>query len=131
MNVWGIPDWLEKEVMEQDKQCVYCGIEMTEKMRPHGPRKAVATWEHIMNDAWIVNRANIARCCAACNSSKGAKNLSDWLQSRYCITRGINKDTVSEVVEKGAAAGNSERRPISRCALGPRVNRAIRRHQSC
>jgi hypothetical protein len=51
MNVWGVPDWLEKEVMERDKQCVYCGIEMTEKMRPHGPRKAVATWEHIVNDA--------------------------------------------------------------------------------
>jgi len=100
VNVWGVPDWLEKEVMERDKQCVYCGIEMTEKMRPHGPRKAVATWEHIVNDARIVNRENIARCCAACNSSKGAKNLSDWLQSRYCMTRAINKDTVSEVVKK-------------------------------
>lgn len=100
MNVWGVPDWLEKEMMERDKQCVYCGIEMTEKMRPHGPRKAVATWEHIVNDARIVNRENIARCCAACNSSKGAKNLSDWLESRYCMTRRINKDTVSEVVKK-------------------------------
>jgi hypothetical protein len=25
MNDWGIPDWLEREVRERDKTCVYCG----------------------------------------------------------------------------------------------------------
>jgi len=25
MNPWGIPDWLEKEVKERDKTCIYCG----------------------------------------------------------------------------------------------------------
>ena len=41
MNDWGIPDWLEREVRERDKTCVYCGIQMIERMSPRGPRKAV------------------------------------------------------------------------------------------
>lgn len=100
MNNWNIPDWLEKEVRERDKTCVYCGIQMIEKMPPHGLRKTVATWEHIINDASIVSRENIARCCASCNSSKGTKKLSDWIQSSYCKKHGINKDTVAEVVKE-------------------------------
>jgi hypothetical protein len=72
---------------------------MIEQMPPSGPRKTVATWEHIINDASIVTRDNIARCCFACNSSKGTKKLSDWMQSSYCKKRGINKDTVAEVVK--------------------------------
>ena len=100
MNHWGIPDWLEEEVKERDKACVYCGIQMIEQMPPRAPRKTVATWEHIINDASIVTRENIARCCVACNSSKGTKTLSDWMQSSYCKKHGINKDTVAEVVKK-------------------------------
>ncbi|MEW6290964.1 MAG: HNH endonuclease [Thermodesulfobacteriota bacterium] len=99
MNRWGIPDWLEEEVMERDKACVYCGIQMVDRMPPDGSRKAVATWEHIINDASFVTRENIARCCFACNSSKGTKKLSDWMRSSYCKQRGINKDTVAEVVK--------------------------------
>lgn len=100
MNRWGIPTWLEKEVNDRDKRCVYCGIQMIEKMPPSGPRNAVKTWEHIINDASIATRENIARCCFACNSSKGTKKLSDWLKSKYCKKRGINKDTVAEIVKQ-------------------------------
>lgn len=100
MNRWGIPAWLEKEVKDRDKACIYCGIQMIEKMPPSGPRNAVATWEHIINDASIVTRENIARCCFACNSSKGTKNLSDWMKSNYCKKRGINKNTVAEIVKQ-------------------------------
>lgn len=100
MNNWGIPQWLEQEVKERDKVCVYCGIRMNEKTPTQGSRKKVATWEHIINDARIVTRENIARCCFGCNSSKGAKILSDWLQSDYCKRNGINKNTVSGVVKK-------------------------------
>jgi len=99
MNRWGIPDWLEEEVKERDKVCVYCGVQMIEQMPPGGPRNAVATWEHIINDASIVTRENIARCCVACNSSKGTKTLSDWMQSGFCKKHRINKDTVAEVVK--------------------------------
>jgi hypothetical protein len=100
MNNWGIPNWLKREVKERDKSCVYCGIQMIDRMSPGAPRKAVATWEHIINDASIVTRENIARCCVACNSSKGAKKLSDWLESNYCNKNGINEDTVAEVVKQ-------------------------------
>lgn len=106
MNNWGIPDWLEKEVRERDKTCIYCGIQLIDKMPPRGPRKAVATWEHIINDSSIVSRKNIARCCVACNSSKGTKKLLDWIQSSYCKKNGINKSTVAEVVKKALRAGS-------------------------
>jgi 5-methylcytosine-specific restriction endonuclease McrA len=74
MNRWRIPELLEKEVKERDKFCIYCGILMINKMPARGPRKSVATWEHIINDASIITLENIARCCVACNSSKGTKN---------------------------------------------------------
>lgn len=100
MNKWGIPSWLEAEVRERDKNCIYCGVQMVEKPLEGGSRKTVATWEHIINDASIVTRENIALCCVSCNSSKGAKKLKDWLQSKYCKDRGINEYTVAVLVKK-------------------------------
>ena len=95
MNSWGIPEWLEEEVRAQDRTCVYCSIQMTDGIPRRGSRKATATWEHIINDATIVTRDNIARCCAACNSSKRTKSLAEWIETSYCRTRGITKDTVA------------------------------------
>ncbi len=100
MNRWGIPVWLEEEIRGRDNTCVSCGVKMLEKGPQGGSRRAVATWEHIINDATIVTRENIARCCVACNSSKGAKDIVDWLQSNYCKTHGITVDTVAEVVKE-------------------------------
>jgi hypothetical protein len=108
MNIWGIPEWLEEEVRERDKSCVYCGIEMIEKVPAGVSRKAAATWEHIINDARIVTRENIARCCVACNSSKGQKTLSDWLQSAYCKRRGVSMETVSEVAKQALLRATRE-----------------------
>ena len=65
MNRWNISEWLENEVKERDKKCVYCGILMIEKMPTEGPKKSVATWEHIINDETIITRENIARCWVA------------------------------------------------------------------
>jgi 5-methylcytosine-specific restriction endonuclease McrA len=98
MNRWGIPKWLEEEVKKRDRTCVYCSIKLIDSTPRNGTRKALATWEHIINDAKIVNRKNIARCCASCNSSKGTKLLIDWIQSDYCKKKGIKKDAVSKVV---------------------------------
>jgi len=100
MNSWGIPSWLEGEVRERDKNCVYCGVRMIEKAPRRGPRRDLATWEHIINDATIVTRENIARCCSACNSSKGTKDLAEWMQSDYCRIHGITKETVADVIKK-------------------------------
>jgi len=60
----------------------------------------MATWEHIINEVRIITRENIARCCASCNASKGAKQLSVWLESAYCKNRGITKDLVADVVRR-------------------------------
>jgi len=100
MNRWGIPDWLEREVRERDRECIYCRVPMFEMPAADGSRKSIATWEHIINDARIVTRENIARCCGSCNSSKGTKELSVWIESIYCKRRGIGRDTVADVVKQ-------------------------------
>ena len=56
MNAWRIPAWLEEEVRARDTRCVYCRVSMAERAPRGGPRKAAATWEHIINDATIVTR---------------------------------------------------------------------------
>ena len=110
MNRWRIPDWLEREVRQRDTDCVYCRTPLLETLPADRSRKSVATWEHIVNDARIVTRENIARCCAPCNSSKGTKPLSVWLASIYCSRRGIGRDTVADVV-KHALTGASDSTP--------------------
>ena len=100
MNRWGIPEWLEREVRQRDRACVYCRVPMVESPTADGSRKSVATWEHIINDARIVTPQNIARCCASCNSSKGTNALAVWIESSYCKRRGIRPDTVAEVVKQ-------------------------------
>ena|SRR5215831_9340826 len=106
MNTWGICEELERAVRGRDKYCVYCGVQMLEQMPRSGPRAVVATWEHIINDASIKTLENIARCCVACNSSKGEKTLSKWIESAYCKRRGITRDTVAEVVRQALHANS-------------------------
>jgi uncharacterized Zn-finger protein len=96
-NSWNIPDWLEKEVRERDKACVYCGVKFTSAKVS---KKTAASWEHIINDAKIITRENITLCCCGCNSSKGKKHLSIWLQSKYCKERGISPESVAPIVKQ-------------------------------
>jgi hypothetical protein len=99
MNRWQIPDWLENEVRARDKKCVYCGVEMVQKVPSGKPRNALATWEHIINDERIITRENIALCCLACNRSKGNRPLVAWLHSTYCTDNRINEQTVAQIVK--------------------------------
>ena len=101
-NNWNIPDWLEKEVRERDKVCVYCGIEFTPAKVS---KKTAASWEHIVNDAQIVTRENIVLCCCGCNASKGQKQLSVWLESKYCKERGINSESVAPIIKEAIDNG--------------------------
>jgi 5-methylcytosine-specific restriction endonuclease McrA len=105
MNRWNIPDCLELEVRARDLRCIYCGVEMLKRPSADAQRARVATWEHIINDARIITRENIALCCTACNASKGTKRLGEWLESTYCKSRGITADTVARVA---AAALDAE-----------------------
>jgi hypothetical protein len=95
MNRWNIPDWLEKEVIERDTRCVYCCKNFGSSYGAGG----LQSWEHIVNDAKIITRENIALCCRSCNSSKGAKKLTVWLESAYCKRRDITSESVAEIVK--------------------------------
>jgi ferredoxin len=101
-NRWNIPAWLEQEVRERDKDCIYCHVQFT---NGSVSKKSAPSWEHIINDAKIITRENIALCCCACNASKGQKQLSLWLQSKYCKEKGITPDTVSPIVKLAIAQG--------------------------
>ncbi|MCA0426518.1 MAG: HNH endonuclease [Bacteroidetes bacterium] len=96
-NRWGIPKEVEDLVKQRDLSCVYCGISFTNSSSSYRTRP---TWEHIINDIRINGPDNIALCCGSCNSSKGTKSLLNWLTSKYCLSKGINKDSVSKVVRK-------------------------------
>ena len=101
-NKWNIPDWLEKEVRDRDKNCVYCRGEFTSAKVS---RKHCASWEHIINDAKIINRNNIVLCCCGCNSSKGQKQLLEWLETKYCKDKEITKETVATIIKKAIERG--------------------------
>ena len=96
-NRWNIPEWLEREVVNRDSCCVYCGVDFGSGSED---RRTKPTWEHIVNDARIVTIENIARCCFSCNASKGAKELSAWLESKYCKSKSITRGSVSKVVRQ-------------------------------
>ncbi len=96
MNRWNIPKWLEAEVRRRDTACIYCGV-VFGSVDGHGSRPS---WEHIVNDARIITRENIAICCRSCNSSKGTRALANWLASPYCQRRGISRETVAKIVKK-------------------------------
>lgn len=95
-NRWGIPKEVEELVKQRDLYCVYCGITFSKSVVSFKTRP---TWEHIINDIRINGPENIALCCGSCNASKGNKILKEWLLSKYCLTKGITKDSVSDIVK--------------------------------
>lgn len=101
-NNWNIPAWLEAEVRARDKCCVYCGVTFTLSSIS---KKSAASWEHIINDEKIITRENIALCCCGCNASKGQKQLSIWLQSKYCKDREITEKSVAPIIKQAIANG--------------------------
>ncbi|PRM97383.1 HNH endonuclease [Aliarcobacter cryaerophilus] len=95
-NNWNIPSFLEQEIRQRDKVCIYCSVPFT---KAKISKKTAASWEHIINDAKIITRENIALCCCSCNASKGQKQLSFWLNSKYCKEKNITFETVAQVVK--------------------------------
>lgn len=91
-NKWGIPKCVEDIVMARDRTCVYCGIQFGVE------RKTAWSWEHIINDVKIATVDNIALCCVGCNASKGAKVLSDWIDSPNAKRRGVSLQSLAPVV---------------------------------
>jgi hypothetical protein len=101
MNRWNIPQWLEREAIARDTSCVYCLV--TFDAEPTS-RSSKPSWEHIVNDASIITRENIVRCCVGCNASKGQKSLEVWLDSKYCKARGITRDTIASIARAALAS---------------------------
>jgi hypothetical protein len=106
MNRWNIPNWLEREVIERDRRCVYCGVDFADQ---GATRRDRPSWEHLVNDARIISRENIARCCIGCNASKGTKSLIVWLESKYCRIRGTTRDSVADVARAVLESTESRR----------------------
>lgn len=96
-NNYNIPAWLETKVRDRDKNCVYCHIKMKGYSHSTGTPGDKATFEHIDNDG-PPSENNIAMCCASCNSSKGVKKLLDWFGSSYCQEKGIDRETVANII---------------------------------
>ncbi len=96
-NRWGIPNNVEKYVIDRDSSCVYCGVPFSENDSSH---KTKPSWEHIVNDIRINGINNIALCCMSCNASKGGKLLKVWLESDYCIKKHITTESVAKVVRE-------------------------------
>ena len=101
MNRWNIPPELEALVSARDQTCIYCQRLFAGNEGPRGQRRS---WEHIINDESLVNQQNIALCCISCNASKGAKLLSRWLQSKFCLQREITSDSISEIAKAALRA---------------------------
>ena len=96
-NRWNIPEEVEIFVKSRDLECVYCRVDFSQI---HESIKTKPTWEHLVNDIRLNSADNVALCCYSCNSSKGAKSLEDWLSSKYCVSKGITRDTVGLVVKR-------------------------------
>lgn len=106
---WGIPRELALAVLARDLRCIYCNRDFEREVS--GPRVGLPSWEHIVNDESIVNPENIALCCIGCNSSKGTKALGEWLESKYCQTRGISLNSIAPVAAGSLSAAARAAQP--------------------
>ena len=103
-NRFGIPEKELAKIRERDKKCVYCHKEMVYPSVV-SKKKDSATIEHLNYDGpfyWKegLEMQDLVICCGSCNSSRGDKKLKDWFKSPYCLSKGINENTVSEPVKE-------------------------------
>jgi len=62
-------------VDNRDKKCVYCGCEFIEDPKSNRYR----TYDHL-DPFKPHSKENTVRCCSSCNSSKGERNVWEWLK---------------------------------------------------
>jgi hypothetical protein len=102
---WNIPSDLVLDVLARDRHCIYCRQALDFSLS--GPRAALPSWEHIVNDLANVSVLNIALCCIGCNSSKGKKTLALWLQSKYCVSRDIKLEKLAPIAAAALSASQA------------------------
>ncbi len=111
MNRWKIPPALEQEVLARDFACIYCGIQFV----PNAPtRGAAPSWEHIVNDARIITRENMARCCRSCNRASARGPLPKSRETRYQPAASPMKTSCMCEIQRGARHGLAFSGPRSR-----------------
>ena len=103
-NRFGIPEDVMKDITGRDRNCAYCSKSLTYPYDPAN-RNDSATIEHLDFDGpfyWgdSLKPENIVMACGSCNSSRGVKRLSKWLESEYCANKRITSDTVSDTVKQ-------------------------------
>ena len=100
---FGIPNDVLSEIMERDRKCVYCRKIMINPYDVQNRCDSV-TIEHLSPHPPFhcsdgMKTDNIVMCCGSCNSSRGKKELIDWFNSSYCISKKITADTVAAPVK--------------------------------
>ncbi len=64
-------------VNNRDIRCIYCDCEFSTDYKS----KRYGTYDHL--DAFMAHsKSNTVKCCGSCNSSKGAKDVLEWLESK-------------------------------------------------
>lgn len=96
-NRYGLRDEDLEKIRARDKICVYCRKKMTNP-KNKGWRGDWATIEHLNHLPPWNNPKTVTMCCGSCNSSRGNKKLLDWFQTKYCLDRNININTVARIV---------------------------------
>src|SRR5690349_3805498 len=94
-NRYGLLEDDVNRVRARDVRCVYCRKAMVTPGVRGSSTKDWATIEHLNNVPPWNNPQTIAICCGSCNSSRGAKPLLRWFESRYCVQRRIRPSTVA------------------------------------
>jgi len=98
-NIFEIPEEILKRIRSRDEDCVYCQKPMIYPCDRTSYRDS-ATIEHLNCDGpfyWSdgLQPEDIVICCGSCNSSRGAKKLTEWFTTRYCIEKNINRENSS------------------------------------
>lgn len=104
-NSYGIPAYIEAEIRKRNKRCVYCHKPMIYPWLSSN-RKDSATIDHLDHKPPFRYRPgqtkeDFAICCGSCNSSRGKKKLSVWLDEEFNKKDGkIRAKTIAPVIKK-------------------------------
>ena len=71
-----------KKIKERDKVCVFCGSDKS------------LTFDHVDNNG-PTNVSNLVVCCLSCNSSKGNKNVVEWLNKKNLDSSIIKRNHIN------------------------------------
>ena len=89
---------------KRDRRCVYCRILMRELATADGLRKTVATWEHIINDAKIVTRDNVAKSPLNIKNIRNTNKSLGNFSHNYQVVQTSGRDINQSLIENNLTA---------------------------